>query len=239
MAIGIVVLGAGLSKRMGEHKLTLPWKHHTVIEEVASLFGSLSGDDYGPKVAVLGPHNYNIAHLLERYGFFCVCNENPQIGQGESLRIGINTLLSLREGALEGVICATGDQPLLQRKTIEILVDTFYERTRENHKKMRETTKVSTYKRHRGCEYKDSTIVVPLYGANDVPGNPVLFGSFWFEELQCIEGDMGGRSIVRGKGHESVCYIKQPFEWAYGVHEGFDIDTKEAYQMAYAIGGKG
>ena len=31
-------------------------------------------------------------------------------------------------------------------------------------------------------------------------GNPVLFGSHWFDFLQQIQGDQGGKTIIRGDG---------------------------------------
>ena len=39
-------------------------------------------------------------------------------------------------------------------------------------------------------------------------GNPVLFGSLWFESLQHIQGDQGGKTIIRGSGKDHVIKIR-------------------------------
>ena len=103
--------------------------------------------------------------------------------------------------ALDGIICSVSDQPLLKPMVVEQLITSFQQHRDETNR----------------------TIVVPKYGTTQHPGNPVLFGAHWFEALQHIEGDQGGRTIIRGVGQNFVEYVSIIPEW------GFDIDTPEDY----------
>lgn len=118
--VGVILQAAGLSTRMGQNKCLLPWKHHTVIEEIADAFTNLSG----PKVAVVGADAYEHMHsLLEPKAFTVIKNLHPENGQASSLRIGLESLQSFPE--LSGVFCAVADQPLLNAEVIASLCQKF------------------------------------------------------------------------------------------------------------------
>ena len=152
-------------------------------------------------VAVKGCTNY-IDHIASSYGLSITHNECSDLGQGTSIALGVQYLVN-RFGAhtLDGVICSVSDQPLLEPMVVEQLITSFQQHRDETNR----------------------TIVVPKYGTTQHPGNPVLFGAHWFEDLQHIEGDQGGRTIIRGVGHNFVEYVSIIPEW------GFDIDTPEDY----------
>jgi CTP:molybdopterin cytidylyltransferase MocA len=104
-----------------------------------------------------------------------------------------------REGK-EGIMFFVGDQPFLNEGTIRRLDDAFTE--------------------------GKGSIIVPIYGANR--GNPVIFSTKWVEELKKLEGDVGGRIIIRQNSSEV---------WEVPITDieiGRDIDTKEEYNAVQA-----
>ena len=56
------------------------------------------------------------------------------------------------------------------------------------------------------------------------PGNPVLFGSRWFVELRELQGDEGGRQVIRRIADEDKIYVPFP------EFMGRDMDTLEDYK---------
>ena len=219
MAIGVVILGAGTSSRMGCCKGLLPWREHTVLEEVAQVFKNKK-----LRVAVLGEDTKVLAPRLMQQGYTCVVNEQPQLGQGESLRLGVEQLHELSKISkmnVEGIICAVGDQPLLRRHDVERLVHAFREEGEQDK--------------------RDKLIIVPVYGREQRRGNPVLFGSFWLTALTVIKGDEGGRTIINGSGLAYVRTVEMGvLEVSEGqeIHGGLDIDTPTDYHWLYKLRGK-
>jgi molybdenum cofactor cytidylyltransferase len=64
-------------------------------------------------------------------------------------------------------------------------------------------------------------IIVPLYGDN--PGSPVLFPARYYPSLMEIQGDQGGREVVK-KHLDHVVFIEIDDQKA-----GLDADTQTAY----------
>ncbi|MFZ7126658.1 MAG: molybdenum cofactor cytidylyltransferase [Desulfobacterales bacterium] len=72
----------------------------------------------------------------------------------------------------------------------------------------------------------DRPIIVPVY--RDKPGNPVLFGRLFFDQLMALHGDIGGRHILHR--HEAeVMRVTVPHN---GIH--LDIDTWKDYRRLTA-----
>ncbi len=206
--IGIVLLAAGQSRRMGTNKQLLPWRGKTILDAVCHALQicweqtnpSWNLKTY-PMVAVTGG-DHGIDHIASSYRFSIIHNECSDLGQGTSIALGVKYLMNeFGTRALDGIICSVSDQPLLNPMVVEQLITSFQQHRDETNR----------------------TIVVPKYGTTQHPGNPVLFGAHWFEDLQHIEGDQGGRTIIRGVGHNFVEYVSIIPEW------GFDIDTPEDY----------
>ena len=206
--IGLVLLAAGQSRRMGKNKQLLPWRGKTILDAVCHALqigweqtnSSWNLKNY-PMVAVT-TGDLDVDHIASSYGFSIIHNECSDLGQGTSIALGVQYLINeFGTHTLDGIICSVSDQPLLKPMVVEQLITSFQ-------------------------QHRDGTnriIVVPKYGITQHPGNPVLFGAHWFEELQHIEGDQGGRTIIRGVGQNFVEYVSIIPEW------GFDIDTPEDY----------
>ena len=66
MNYGVVILGAGASKRMGKPKLTLPWRGSTVIDGIAQQWREL---DATQLVIVVSKDSDELRAALDDIGF--------------------------------------------------------------------------------------------------------------------------------------------------------------------------
>lgn len=96
----------------------------------------------------------------------------------------------------DGYMFFTGDQPFIDTDTIRLLA--FYFRM-----------------------YNDS-IIVPAY--NSKRGSPVIFPKKFKDELLCLEGDTGGRTII-DRHKDDVHFIELDSQLPL-----LDIDTPEDYE---------
>jgi len=101
-----------------------------------------------------------------------------------------------------GAMFLLGDQPFISHKTINILFDKFI-----------------SYQRG---------IIVPTYKGKR--GNPVVFSKDFFSEINNIEGDKGGRDIIKSYPNK-IKYV--PIN---DNNENIDIDSKEDYHRALKLG---
>jgi molybdenum cofactor cytidylyltransferase len=134
--ISTIVLAAGLSTRMRQPKMTLPWKNHTIIEEVVqSLISGGCSDIY----VVTGAS----ANLIEKVlGKFPVqFTFNPDFLNG-------NMLFSIQAGLRDlpersqGVLVALGDQPQIQSHIVREMIDLY--------RLKRSSIIVPSFQNHRG-----------------------------------------------------------------------------------------
>lgn len=111
-----IILAAGLSSRMGSNKLLLPVGGVPVIERVLAA-ASLS--KLGEMILVC--NNEMVASIGSKYGVKIVENTTPQLGQGRSVRLGVeNTCHSS-----EGFMFLVGDQPFITAKVIDRLIEKY------------------------------------------------------------------------------------------------------------------
>ncbi|NLL37690.1 MAG: nucleotidyltransferase family protein [Fretibacterium sp.] len=114
-----LVLAAGLSRRMGEQKLLLPWGSSTLLETVLD---ALTGAGLGPVLCVLST---DVAQKLGELhsGVQIILNRNPERGQASSLRLGLQALFP-------GAFCLTvGDLPRARSRDIAELLRLFETRS--------------------------------------------------------------------------------------------------------------
>ena len=205
MNVGLVLLAAGTSSRMGENKLLLPWGDGTVIERAAHTFSVVNG----MRAAVVSEEvaaDSNAMNTLYAFGYTVIINAEPFEGQSRSLRLGMEAIEQSTPAA-DGVMCAVADQPCLSKESVRKLLRAF------------ETA------------FSHSAIVWPRYG--EAGGPPVIFGCRYFDMLKSIEGDRGGRTIIREAPSRDVIRVDIP------LREGIDIDTKDIYRSLCASFGAG
>jgi len=117
--VGAVVLAAGLSTRMGQPKMILPWGKVTIIEKVIV---TLLEAGIETICVITGGAHQEVLKALKGYNVRAIFN--PQYHNGEML----NSLqLGLRAFApdIHGALIVLGDQPFMQKETIESVVQTF------------------------------------------------------------------------------------------------------------------
>lgn len=117
--IGAVVLGAGLSRRMGSPKLLLPWGATTVIGKVVS---TCVGAGAAEIVVVTGAETVSIRAALADLPATTVFN--PDYQQGEmvsSLKVGLGALPE----AIAAALVVLGDQPQIEANTISLVVGAY------------------------------------------------------------------------------------------------------------------
>jgi molybdenum cofactor cytidylyltransferase len=119
---------------------------------------------------------------------------NPNYQEGMSTSIIAGIILV--DPQSQGVMLALGDQPLVDSQTINKLIDEFY-----NH---------------------DKGIAVPIYKGK--MGHPIIFAIKYKPELLNLEGDIGGREIIK-QHPDDILEVAIDSESVIT-----DIDTRDDYQ---------
>jgi molybdenum cofactor cytidylyltransferase len=119
-AIGVVILGAGASSRMGRPKLLLPWGGGAVVGHLIRQWQCLGARQVA---IVCRPHDALLAKELNRLGFPArnrIVNPEPERGMFSSIICAVNWdgwLPALTTWAI-----VLGDQPHLRLKSLRVLI---------------------------------------------------------------------------------------------------------------------
>ena len=159
--ISAIVLAAGESKRMGQPKQLLPFGGGTILGQVIENLLQSQAEEI---TVVLGYEAEKIIPQIAREHVKIVVNPDFEQGMSSSIKCG----LSQSSEAADGVMIVLGDQPLIERETIDLLVE-----------------------RHRQSE---RGIVLPVY--KGVRGHPVIFKVKYKDELMRLSGDVGAKQII-------------------------------------------
>ena len=165
--IGIVVLAAGASTRLGlgaTPKQLLVYQGKTLIRRAAE---TALASRCAPVVVVLGANAVRVGAELE-LPVIVTRNREWETGMGSSIRCGLEAVL-VTDLFVDGVVIALCDQPFVTAD----LIDTLIERRRETGK----------------------TIVATEYGG--ARGVPALFARELFAEIGRLHGHEGARQIIR------------------------------------------
>lgn len=165
-----IIMASGFSRRMKRDKLLLKLGDMTVIERVIKSCVRSNLDD----IIVIYRRN-EIRDIAIRNNLKTVFNEFADKGQSESIKRGVNSISK----DTEGIMFIVGDQPHLDSKTINRLLDEF-ERDKEK-------------------------IIIPIY--NKSKGNPTIFPISLKKEFFSLKGDVGGKEIINNN-LEQVNYIE-------------------------------
>lgn len=119
-AVGVIILAAGASTRMGAPKQLLPYQAsnllcHTVEVALAT---------YQPIVVVLGAYAERMQIEVSHFPVQVVENSQWSEGMGSSIRVGIQALSPWLE-ELEAVVIVLCDQPFVSAQIINQLVETY------------------------------------------------------------------------------------------------------------------
>lgn len=216
LKVGIVILAAGSSSRLGQPKQLLSYQHKSLL---AHTIDAAKNTRDGMVVVILGDKHAAIAEDIATSGVQVVHNTGWQEGMASSIRAGISALLkdnyapverksalAAGEGALntahtwitgtdlDGVILTVCDQPFLSSSILNALLD--------------------------AAETSGKSIVASAY--QGTLGTPVFFSKQHFKDLLALKGTEGARMLLT-RYETQVASV--PFEKGE-----IDIDTKEDYQ---------
>ncbi|MGE4319410.1 MAG: NTP transferase domain-containing protein [Deferribacterales bacterium] len=152
--ISAVVLAAGQSKRLGTDKLLLELDGGSVIDIFLKKLPVSSFSRIN-----LTYHNDKIAETAEKYGINTIYVDNPEAGQGYSIRLGLTDIDT-------DVMFFAADMPLLKAETIDKLI--------YNHKKDHITIPVCDGKRRNPVIFPAKAIDALKAIEGDMGGRAVI-----------------------------------------------------------------
>jgi molybdenum cofactor cytidylyltransferase len=158
--IAAIVLAAGQGTRFGKCKQLMPLDGKPLLQHTLERVNESEIDEV---VVVLGAFAEEIQKQIQFDKERIVINPDFERGMSTSLQAGLRSI----DRSADAVVIALGDQPFVEAKTIDALLD--------------------EYRRSR------SRIVVPTY--NGRRGNPVLIDRSLFERALEIRGDVGFRAV--------------------------------------------
>jgi molybdenum cofactor cytidylyltransferase len=166
--VGIIILAAGASTRMGSPKQLLSYQGESLVNRtVKNAIASVCH----PVILVLGANAEIILSQLDHVqkpNIKVVENPDWQLGMSSSIRCGIMVILD-NYPHIEAVVITVCDQPFLNTEIINNLVELSH--------------------------YKNKPIIACEYA--DTLGSPVLFSSKYFSELINLTQDMGARKLIK------------------------------------------
>jgi molybdenum cofactor cytidylyltransferase len=120
--IGLMILAAGASTRMGTPKQLLAYRGCTLILHVAEVAITSVCQ---PIVVVLGANAEQIKPEISQLPVHIVENQQWADGMSSSIRVGLEALLAVNQN-LEAVAIALCDQPFVSSQTINQLIEAYH-----------------------------------------------------------------------------------------------------------------
>ena len=162
---GCVIMASGLGKRFGSNKLMADFLGRPMIHRALDATEGL----FDRRVVVT--RHESVAALCRERNVEVLLHALPH--RSDTVRLGLEAL-----GEVDCCMFLPGDQPLLDRETVAMLL----ERWREN----------------------PDSIIRPVY--EDTEGSPVIFPRWTFDELKDLPEGRGGGVVIRNHPHE-VCRV--------------------------------
>ena len=171
---GCVIMASGLGKRFGSNKLMADFGGKPMIQRALAATDGL----FSRRVVVT--RHESVARLCREQNVEVVLHDLPH--RSDTVRLGLEAL-----GELDVCMFLPGDQPLLRRETVAMLLENWME--------------------------NPDRIIRPAY--EDSEGSPVLFPAWAFPELKDLpEGKGGGVVIKKHPGMLCRVPVADPFELA-------------------------
>ena len=170
--LGCVIMASGLGKRFGGNKLMADFHGKPMILKALDATEGLF-----PHRVVVTRHE-SVAALCREQNVNVVVHDLPH--RSDTVRLGLEAL-----GDCDCCMFLPGDQPLLRRETVAMLLENW----KENPER----------------------IIRPVY--EDTVGSPVLFPSWAFPELKSLPEGKGGGVVIKNHPHDVLhVSITDPFE---------------------------
>ena len=194
--VGCVIMASGLARRFGSNKLLADFGGRPLLCRALEITAT-------PALAarVVVTRSAGVKALCDAQAVPCLLHSLP--GRNDTVRLGLEALLEQCPG-LAGCIFLPGDQPLLQRETLEALITAFAQTQKE--------TERAIFRLAFQAENDPEPLV----------GSPVLFGCGYFSALRTLPEGKGGSVLLR-RYPERVCNV-----FTADRAELLDADTPEA-----------
>ena len=192
-SIGVIILAAGASSRLGQPKQLLIFEGETLLSRAVRVALETR---CRPVIVVLGAHAETLQAKLAATRAHVVCNQAWKEGMSSSIRCGLQALEASGRQAIEAAILMLCDQPFITSDVIERLAESYLE--------------------HR------SLLVASEYETDGVKtkGVPALFSRPLFAELMKISGAAGAKRVIAQ--HEKEATIIAVPEAAFDVDTADD-----------------
>ena len=202
-SVGCVIMASGLARRFGSNKLLADFGGRPLLFRALEVTAP-------PALAarVVVTRSAKVKALCDAQAVPCLLHSLP--GRNDTVRLGLEALLEQCPN-LAGCIFLPGDQPLLQRETLEALITAFAQTQKETERAIFRL----------GARAAD--------GPDTVVGSPVLFGSSFFPELLTLPENKGGNILLKKYPAQvrTVCIADSA--------ELLDADTPEVLQQLEAL----
>lgn len=186
-------MASGEGRRFGSNKLMADFGGKPLISNILDITENLFAD------RIVVTRHSDVADYCTASNVSVLLHDLPD--RNDTVRLGLSKLLCTNP-CLSGCIFAVADQPLLTRESLEQVLITF-------------------------SRLNVADAIVPL-SFNDTNGsitigNPVLFGSTYFDELLNLPAKKGGGTVMKQHPHRvTPAYAKSALEL-------MDIDTQEDF----------
>ncbi len=144
--IGVVILAAGSSSRLGHPKQLVEFQNKTLLQHVIDAAVPFK---FMPSVLVLGAHADEIRKSTDLNNFTVLHNDNWSEGIASSIRLGVSESITLNN-SLNGILFLLSDQPFVTTELVERLI--------QNHTEGNQPITA--------CVYKENTGVPAIFGRN-------------------------------------------------------------------------
>lgn len=118
--IGVIILAAGASSRLGEPKQLLKHDGKSLLQKTID---AANNADTNPVIVVLGANADHILREINKSKVHVVINSEWEEGMASSLRIGLNEVL-FNSPSTQAVILMVCDQPYISPELINDLINT-------------------------------------------------------------------------------------------------------------------
>ena len=224
--VGCVIMASGLGKRFGSNKLMADFNGKPMISRILS---ATDGALFAARIVVT--RSPEVEAFCKEHDIPVLLHTMPY--RNHTVHLGLSALLK-EYPELAGCMFVLGDQPLLTRETLEAMVITFsqYCRIPQVHSASLESeTSVdcSNFTVNSDTTHAFFSTSLRLASVSKecsiIPGNPILFGNRYFEELLTLPDNHGGNVLLK-KYPDVVRYFPagDPLELA-------DADTPEELEQ--------
>ena len=126
-SIGIIILAAGASTRLGQPKQLLIYQNHSLIFNTVKV---AVNSGCAPIVLVLGAYADLIFPEVRNFPVKIVKNCDWQEGMNTSIKVGLNSLKAAKNKLIATVLMVC-DQPFISTQIIKKIIDVYYLKNKE------------------------------------------------------------------------------------------------------------